>query len=191
VDVHGDDALLPNAPREAEIVAETWGGAEVLCGRDATLTTVSSALPDAVMVHFACHGVTYAERPGGYYLALAGDDVLTVAEIASLRSEKFGLAVLSACNTALTKGHSERVSLATAFIAAGFAEVVASIAPVADQHAVRFSELFHHHIQQANAEPGNGRRADQALAKALMTLRDEYPEEPYAWAIWVHTGATV
>lgn len=93
-----------------------------------TVQTVIDKLPEASILHLACHGVQDDTNPlnSGFILR---DNKLTIPQLMRIPLPKAFLAFLSACETA--KGdeeHSEQViHLAAAMLFAGFKSVVATM----------------------------------------------------------------
>jgi CHAT domain-containing protein len=129
-----------------------------------------------------------AERPERSYLLMAGADEasqrLSVAEIASLSLGRNGLAVLSACETALGEQvpGAALTTLAAAFSQAGAQSVVASLWKVNDETTRHFMVAFH------RALATSGRAA--ALQQAQLTiLRTQATAHPFYWAPFILIGA--
>ena len=107
-------------------------------------------------MHLATHGVLDAERPERSYLLMAGADEssqrLTVAEIASLNLGRNGLAVLSACETAVGEQvpGAALTTLAAAFSQAGAQSIVASLWKVNDETTRDFMVTFHRGLGTAS-----------------------------------------
>jgi CHAT domain-containing protein len=96
--------------------------------KDATLDRVTSSIPSAHFVHFACHGTQHptAALESGFYLS---DGTLTVSKLMSLDLKHAWFAYLSACETAKgdAKQPDQGVHLAAAMLFAGFKSVVATM----------------------------------------------------------------
>jgi hypothetical protein len=90
--------------------------------------TLTSLLPQATVLHLACHGVQSPSSPldGAFLLK---DRPLPIAEIMQMRLPNAFLAYLSACETA--KGDEQHpdqtIHLAAAMLFAGFKSVVATL----------------------------------------------------------------
>jgi CHAT domain-containing protein len=94
----------------------------------ATIADVVAALPDASIVHFACHGVQDAHDALQSRLCL-GDGGLTVRELMQLRVPRARLAVLGACETAKGDGSQpdQGMHLAAALLFCGLPAVVGTM----------------------------------------------------------------
>jgi CHAT domain-containing protein len=94
----------------------------------AKVDAVSAALPQADILHLACHGVQDADDPLGSGFCLR-DGKLTVSALMDIRLERAFLAFLSACETA--KGDRDQpdqaVHLAAAILFAGFRSVIGTM----------------------------------------------------------------
>ncbi|WP_328707465.1 CHAT domain-containing protein [Streptomyces sp. GF20] len=158
--------------------------------RDAAGTPqdVLAALPGgtvpASLVHLSCHAVA-ASRPTESALRLAvppgapaGAGRLTVAGIldasADQRPGPAGpLVVLSACETDLSGGHhDEALTLATALVAAGAADVVGSRWAVRDGPTSVLTAVLHHHLTDGRLAPPDALRATQ------LWMLDPHREPP-------------
>ncbi len=185
--VGNPDGSLPAAGREVRDLARLRSGATALEGAQATkerFVSLAAQFPD---VHLATHGVLDAERPERSYLLLAGADEasqrLSVAEIASLSLGRNGLAVLSACETALGEQvpGAALTTLAAAFSQAGAQSVVASLWKVNDETTRHFMVAFHRSLATS------GRAA--ALQQAQLTiLRQQVTAHPFYWAPFILIG---
>ena len=188
--VGNPDGSLPAAGREVRDLARLRSGATALEGAQATkerFVSLAAQFPD---VHLATHGVLDAERPERSYLLLAGADEasqrLSVAEIASLSLGRNGLAVLSACETALGEQvpGAALTTLAAAFSQAGAQSVVASLWKVNDETTRHFMVAFHRSLATS------GRAA--ALQQAQLTiLRQQVTAHPFYWAPFILIGGPV
>lgn len=185
--VANPDGSLPAATREVRELTRIRTGSTALEGAEATkqrFVSLASKFPD---VHLATHGVLDAERPERSYLLMAGADEesqrLSVAEIASLSLGRNGMAVLSACETALGEQvpGAALTTLAAAFSQAGAQSVVASLWKVNDETTRHFMVAFH------TALATSGRAA--ALQQAQLTiLRKQMTAHPFYWAPFILIG---
>jgi CHAT domain-containing protein len=94
----------------------------------ASIDYVLSKLPEASIVHMACHGLQDPNSPldSGFMMS---DGLLTVAQLMALNMPSAFLAFLSACDTA--RGDEtqpdQAIHLAAAMLFAGFRSVVATM----------------------------------------------------------------
>jgi CHAT domain-containing protein len=98
------------------------------CELAASVQEVTNVLPQADIVHLACHGKQDAKQPleSGFCLR---DGRLTVSALMDIQLDRARLAFLSACETA--KGDSKQpdqtVHLAAALLSCGFGSVIATM----------------------------------------------------------------
>ncbi len=146
---------------EVEAIAALRPGAAVLTGERATPAATLAGLGSAAIAHLAAHGQHQAENPLFSTLELAGGplfgyDVQLAAQVPSM-------VVLSACDLGLTdvRPGDETLGMVTALLASGARTVVASVARVSDDGAMRAMIRFHRAIM-AGVAPA------PALATALV-----------------------
>ena len=185
--VANPDGSLPAATREVRELTRIRTGSTALEGEQATKQRFIALASKYADVHLATHGVLDAERPERSYLLMAGGDEesqhLSVAEIASLSLGRNGMAVLSACETALGEQvpGAALTTLAAAFSQAGAQSVVASLWKVNDETTRHFMVAFH------RALATSGRAA--ALQQAQLTiLRKQVTAHPFYWAPFILIG---
>ncbi|MEO3753743.1 CHAT domain-containing protein [Streptomyces sp. B6B3] len=168
--------------------------------------TGADAVTPAV-VHVACHAVA-GLRPTRSALQLAGgEDGLTVARMldraAALPPEAAGpLVVLSACETDLsTRDHDEALTLATALVARGAADVVGSRWAVREGATAVLMAVFHHFLADRGLPPADALHAAQRWMldrdrRPPPSLRDPLLREAghpdlhhvHHWAAFTHQG---
>jgi tetratricopeptide (TPR) repeat protein len=185
-DVADDDhgvARLRYAEDEALLVRRRLNATgPALLGSAATIATVTAALEDAVVAHFACHGVVDALDPVRSHLLLH-DGAMSVDDLNRLDLREAQLAFLSACSTAFGAGRlpDEAIHLASAFQLAGFTHTVAALWPIDDALAPYITANFYGR-RMAGMDPAN------AMHDTVRLLRAKYPDEPGLWAAYVHFG---
>lgn len=172
---------LPHAERELEIARRRLPGAEVLAGPAATRAQVMARLPQADVVHFACHGRQDAEVPGDGRLILADGDLSVLDLIRSTAAPQF--AFLSACETARGDAEvpDESLHLAGALLLGGCPQVLGTIWPVSDAASVELVGDVYDAVPDTDGA--------SALHAAVAKLRRRYPDDPARWASHVHYGA--
>ncbi|MFE7674863.1 CHAT domain-containing protein [Streptomyces albidoflavus] len=160
----------------------------------------------AAVVHVSCHGVA-GPNPTRSALSLA-DGELTVARILDEAAPGPApgtagpLVVLSACETDLSTGdHDEALTLSTALVARGAADVVGSRWAVDDCATALMMTVFHHFLAGAGLAPPDALRAAQlwmldpdrrpppGMAERLCreAHRADLGELPL-WAAFTHQG---
>lgn len=97
-------------------------------GADASVETVASYLPEASIVHFACHGKQDHIKPLNSGLMLQ-DGLLKMSRIMKEKIPSGTLAFLCACETGMgdQKLPDEAMSLGASFLFSGFRRVVATM----------------------------------------------------------------
>jgi CHAT domain-containing protein len=159
-----------------------------LCENKATLDAVWKELPQATIVHFACHGYFNPQEPLDSELWLANDTHLTLRTLLNAEQQhlaRLRMAVLSACTSALTDFQhlpDEVVGLPAGFLQAGVPLVVGTLWSVNDQSTEllmrRFYELYLRGDPQKGLEPQPPARA---LRLAQLWLRDLTRDELAAY----------
>ncbi|MFE7302434.1 CHAT domain-containing protein [Streptomyces sp. NPDC057579] len=148
------------------------------------LTVLPGGTTPASVIHLSCHAVA-APRPTDSELRLAappgaGPDAgrLAVADVLDAcadreRDAAGPLVVLSACETDLSTGHhDEALTLATALVTCGAADVVGSRWSVRDGPTSVMMAVFHHHLIAGGLAPPD------ALRAAQLWMLDPHREPP-------------
>jgi CHAT domain-containing protein len=119
------------------------------------------------MLHLACHGKANLAVPLLSALLLADQEELTLRDLIVHGGTHCRLAVLSACETAVAglAVPDEGVNLASGFLQAGAAGVVASLWPVPDLATGLLMRRFHQELV-------NGQEPADALRRAQVWVRD-------------------
>ena len=183
------NSRLPDVNRElaAAIAACPAEHRTVLRDELATRAAVEAALPAHDVLHFACHGRQFPQNPLSSELHLY-DRALSVGDLrwSSLRQAR--LAVLSACQTALsgTTLIDEGLHLGAALHMAGCRDVVGTLWTVPDSSAAEIMERLYGYLRrEGELQPG---LAAEALHLAVRDLRSEAADLCGAWAPFVHVG---
>ncbi|MFG2946517.1 CHAT domain-containing protein [Streptomyces adustus] len=138
------------------------------------------------VVHLSCHSMVDNEPPADSGLVLHDHDKqpLTVADISRLHLVDAELAFLSACSTmgAGIPVLDEAVHITSAFVPAGYRQVVGTLWPIIDFGAAQLTEAFYSEL------PQDLRRAPYALHHAVCQMRASCPDEPRLWAAHIHVG---
>lgn len=192
---------LPGTRTELTAMARALGdGGGVVLGEAATEAAVRSdrRLADARVVAFATHGLLPGElngrnEPGLVFTppvtaSVADDGLLSASEAAELRLDADWV-ILSACNTAASRGGADSLSaLARAFLYAGAHGLLASHWRVADDAT---AALTVETLAAAKADPALGRAgARQAAMRAIRTGRRADGSSVPGWLpAWRHPAA--
>jgi CHAT domain len=191
-DTPGADSL-PGVEEEVAQLARLLPNARVLKGADATHASVTAALPEHRVAHFACHAITDLGNPAASRLLLHdhGERPLTYSDILRLPLRGADLAYLSACATSGTSPRlaDEAVHMTSAFQMAGYRHVIGTLWPVNDLAAVRIATDVYAHLAGDHPSGLDTDAAAVALHRATRSLRTDYLELPSQWAPYMHTGA--
>lgn len=184
---------LPASADEVQQFAARHPGATYV-GREATEQKVREALESGAVVHAAAHGVMNARNPLFSRIELregaggpSNDGELTVHEMLGQRSDS-PLVFLSACETGAgpawtsgVTGGKDHAALSQALLHAGARNVVATLWPVQDAAAARFTALFYDAMEEESVA--------RALARAQrLMLADHSTSRPFYWAAYRVTG---
>ncbi|KDR74377.1 hypothetical protein GALMADRAFT_141422 [Galerina marginata CBS 339.88] len=158
----------------------------------ALLKTVSSYLPTASIVHFACHGKQDKLKPLNSAL-LMEDGNLTIRKIMQHPSPHGSLAFLCACETAVGDEHlpDEAMSLGASLLFAGFRHVVATMWEIMDVDGPTIADAFYEELflgpdGKPALEPDIAKSA-RALHIAVQKLRSM--NVPFRhWVPFIHLG---
>ena len=171
---------LPEAPREAERVAELFGGRPLL-ELEATSDAIRTIASQVRLLHLATHAEFRADNPLFSGLALA-DRWLTTLDLFNWRTSA-SLVTLSACQTGkgVIGGGDEVLGLLRALLYAGARSIVASLWPVQDQVTSRFMTELYTHLAA-------GKPKAKALQTAQLAVLDSSWSHPYFWAPFFLVG---
>ena len=190
----GREIKLPTlfwAEREAVQIAALFG-AEALTGGAATEAHIKQQMAAPRLLHLATHGLLeygfpdesgVRDLPGAIALAPGNgeDGLLTAAEIYGMNLNA-DLVVLSACDTGRGRITGDGVvGLSRAFISAGAPSVVVSLWAVSDESTAELMVEFYQQLDQ-------GQDKAQALRQAMLTMLQQYPEDPKHWAAFTLIG---
>ena len=97
-------------------------------GQHTTVENVVKNLPDASILHLACHGTQDLTNPLDSAFILANSQKLTIDELMKHHLPNAHIAILSACHTASndTQQPDESVNLASALLFLGFSSILAT-----------------------------------------------------------------
>ena len=135
---------------------------------EATREAVLAGLAAYPVLHFACHGSAALTEPLDSSLLMAGDEKLTIRDLFAHGAARARLAVLSACETALSGVGlpDEVVSLPSALLQVGVGGVVGSFWSVPDASTTALMACFYELWRQEGLEPAD------ALVQAQRWVRD-------------------
>ncbi len=97
-------------------------------GRDTSVANIVEKLPQATILHLACHGTQDQANPLDSGFILANHETLTVEKLMKLQLPNAHIAILSACYTASNdeKQPDEGMNLASALFFLGFSSILAT-----------------------------------------------------------------
>jgi CHAT domain-containing protein len=182
------DGSLPAASREIREIGKIRLGVTTLDGEQATkerFLSLAGKFPD---LHLATHGVLDPDHPERSYLLMAGLDEasqrLTIAEIAGLRLQPHGIAILSACETAVGEQvpGAALITMAAAFSQAGSQSIMASLWEVGDAATRDLMVAFYGTLSKTG-------RAGALHQAQLTLLKNPLTAHPYYWAPFILIGA--
>ncbi|GAA3826891.1 CHAT domain-containing protein [Streptomyces phyllanthi] len=180
------DGSLPYAAAELVRAAAGFYDRSVHSGSGIDVAALLADLPEADVVHFACHGITFDNHPdlSALHLSGTGGDrrLLWAPDLVRLRL-RARLVVLAACHSGLSRAlpGNEYAGLPGVLLAAGAKAVVGPLWQVDDQVTATLMEHFY--IGLAQAGPA------AALHHAQEAVRSR-PEtaHPYYWAAFQPFG---
>jgi hypothetical protein len=183
---------LPGARKEAEYLIQAFPSAAHLTGPEATRDAVLAGMTAHSWFHFSAHGTTDEHTPvnGGIELA---DDRLTIRDLLERRLPGARFAFLSACATHHGSAAipDEAVTTATALCIAGCGYVVATLWPVADDHAVDFAaRMYGELISTGNGPPTlHPEDTPRVIREVCCAVRNAYPEHAERWVPFASTSS--
>lgn len=178
------DGSLPGAQAEVEKVRDAvFRDAKLFVGAKAIEEAVRGAVGQNRILHFATHGILSPDRLASHLQMAAGP--LTVNAIAGLPfGETTDLAVLSACETAVSMGETaeEGISIAEAFAFGGVQTLVASLWSVPDDATSELMVRFYRNLRAGKGDTVDALRTAQLdLLKLDMSGRKPF-SQPIHWA---------
>jgi len=183
------DGSLPAATEEVSTLGRIFINANIITGKDATVSRVAQSTAGTLYIHFATHGIINSLEPKESYLLLAGEPGrLSVKDIVEdnykLSFAGTRIVTLSACETNIGGFDPSAVysSLSRAFTKAGAPTVVASLWSVNDTSTKETMTAFYKEIVEGQSKAEAMRRAQ------LAVMRDPRFAHPYYWAPFIVLG---
>ena len=177
---------LPLSRVEVDSIAGLFpeGSSQLILSDQATRSATVARAGAAAYLHFACHGFFEPFSPLDSFLALAGEDRLTLADVlGNLDLSGTRLVVLSACQTALTefrKAPDEAIGLPAGFLQAGAVAVIGTLWRVNDvSTALLLTRFYRDHLKRGFPPSGALRKAQRWLRQATaaeLELADHYAQ---------------
>ncbi|EIN05816.1 hypothetical protein PUNSTDRAFT_74190, partial [Punctularia strigosozonata HHB-11173 SS5] len=147
-------------------------------------------LPDATILHLACHGFQDPVNPLQSGFAMR-DEMLTIEKLMPMPLPHAFFAYLSACGTA--KGDKDQpdqaVHLAAVMLFAGFKSVIATLWSVSmqDVDGPIIAKSVYRDIFASESEYLDPDDVAYALDAAVQQFRQAFPD-PMRWAPYIHLG---
>ncbi|GEL96250.1 CHAT domain-containing protein [Cellulomonas composti] len=140
---------LRHADEEAVEVAARWPGAKPLLGPDASVAALVDAFRRPGVVHLAAHGRHEPDNPLFSSVRLA-DGPLFAHELDAGTGDPPELVLLSSCEVGRSsiRAGGEALGLASVLLRTGVACVVAALAPLSDETALRVMSAVHTDLRQ-------------------------------------------
>ncbi len=184
--LHPGTAQLDFAGLEAQSVAHSTRGVEVLSGALASEAALKEDRRARAFRHFSCHALHDPRGQVGSGLLLSpgeGEDGrLDAGEIVALDLPT-GIVMLSACETGLGRigPGDELAGLPRAFVAAGARSVISSLWKVEDLATAVLVKHFYRRLEA-------GADLDEALRLAQLAVRRYVHPHPAYWAAFTLSG---
>ncbi len=178
------DKTLPSTEKEVSDIKKLFPNAEIHTRDDATEDKVKFAGENFNVMHFATHGSLDYEDFSKSYLTMAvdpsknEDGKLTLEELWGMEvMNHLNIVVLSACQTAVTKGSNESspVSPASGFLQNGVKSVVATLWKVDDEATSILIADFYKNIKTMEA-------VDALRTSQVNLSKNPKFSLPYYWA---------
>jgi len=183
------DGSLPAATEEVSTLGRIFINANIIVGKDATVSRMARSTAGVSYIHFATHGIINSLDPKESYLLLAGEPGrLSVKDIVEdnykVSFNGTRLVTLSACDTNIGGYDPSAVysSLSRAFTKAGAPTVVASLWSVNDSSTKETMMAFYKEISAGQSKAESMRRAQ------LAVMHDPRFAHPYYWAPFIVLG---
>lgn len=184
------DKTLPSTEKEVDDIKKIFPSASIYLRDDATEDKAKYAPEEFNVMHFATHGNLDYEDFTKSFLTMAAnpakkeDGMLTLEELWGMEvMNHLDIVVLSACQTAVTKGSNESspVSPASGFLQNGVKSVVATLWKVDDEATSLLMNDFYKNIKTMDAV--------DALRQAQISLsKNPRFAHPYYWAAEILMG---
>ena len=184
------DKTLPSTEKEVNDLKKLFPNTSVFVQDEATEDRAKYAGEEYNIIHFATHGNLDYEDFGKSFLTMASnpakgeDGLLTLEELWGMDvMSHLNIVVLSACQTAVSKGSDESspVSPASGFLQNGVKSVVATLWKVDDEATALLMGDFYKNIKTMDAVDA------LRLAQVSLSNNPKY-SHPFYWAAAVLLG---
>ncbi len=174
---------LPNAKTEALQIQYRFRRSFHLHAMEANTTNVENAIKQCDFLHFACHGETNSDSPLNASLQLPSGQEWTAGFVAKSLNLNGKLCVLNCCKTGEQRKQvaGETFSIATSYLAAGAASVVAALWSLPDEESAFLIGKFYDYLQSESPIHAIARVQREAIASGM---------HPLFWAPFVYIGTS-
>lgn len=166
----------------------------------ASASAVLDILPQASIVHFACHGSLDRSSPMQSHLLLEKEergkrvlDKLTMLDVTNVAANnRLSIAFFSACSSADVKGSEladESLHMASAAQLAGYPNVIGTLWPTRDDMCASVAKEFYSELKRFGQRCVAEENVAVALRRAIVSIRNENGGSPAAWGPFIHSGA--
>jgi hypothetical protein len=162
----GSMAALPDAERELTDVCAFYPRSVTIDPQSATLSAVGDAARTAGVIHIAGHTASGADDLAlQFSSSRTGMHRVSWRDLAALHLLPSAVVVVAGCETLRgpDAGRTRGLSLGGGFLAAGAADVIGTLVPIADRDARDFFRDLHRHIA-GGASAGDALREAQRAA---------------------------
>ncbi|EIN08249.1 hypothetical protein PUNSTDRAFT_134641 [Punctularia strigosozonata HHB-11173 SS5] len=184
-EVHGVAGIIP-APALIQLPEDE--DALRGLGRGVKGETLLGLLPDAAILHLACHGYQDPDNPlkSGFVMS---DETLTIERMMPVPLPRAFLAFLSACGTAKVDNNQpdQVINLAATMLYAGFKSVIATLWSMDDVDGPMIAASVYKTLFGGDSEFLNPDDVPYALDAAVRELEHVHPD-PSRWAPYIHLG---
>ena len=153
------NAGLPETSREIGEVSGLYANAVMIAPDHATFAAFADAAPNANVIHIAGHTQRQSDDAGT--ALLFAHDRVTWSSIALRRLPRMPVVILAACET--LRQQARAMTLGDGFLAAGAADVIGTLTPIADADARDLFQSIHRHLAAGDV-PAQAVRAAQLEA---------------------------
>ncbi|THG99524.1 hypothetical protein EW026_g2854 [Hermanssonia centrifuga] len=141
-------------------------------GAQATPENIMKKLPEASILHLACHGVQEVMNPLRSGFIMKGGKRLTIERLMTQPLPQAAIAFLSACYTASSDEErpDEAINLANAMLFAGFPSVVATMWPMGDAEGPVVARSLYQQLFSLSGNKPDARAVASALDATVREL---------------------
>lgn len=183
-------AIYPEAEHAADTLAANRYEVHYFPKQQAAIRTLREHGAQARVVHLAMHSGMH-ESLFQYCGVEFHDTRLTVLELLlRLRLMKAQLAIVATCSSNQPREllADDPSAITRAWMVSGAASVIGSLWPLADEPAMQFSRHFYQAWAGDETKREDPLPAIRALQQAILKVREDNPDDLYAWAPYTLLG---